>query len=198
MEFLDDMCWTEQHGLPAVDEYPSLPLQSLQANFKDPLKDDINPLLRARYNELLNQANGLTESWYPIRIFGSGAGIIHLPGAAHEMFKWLQRGLLGIERWMEENEYRPEEVRWGGEKQRDVTIAEIVLFQFYEFTKDCYGVALTESTGVMIKDAYGRDVQDTYLRLKVFYESFLTRPSTKRDADMGEIPPQNLVQNMTD
>ncbi|KAJ5633493.1 hypothetical protein N7528_001335 [Penicillium herquei] len=197
MEFLDDMCWTEQHELPPLDGHPSLPLQSFEADFRDSLKDDRNSLLKARHSELLSQANGLTESWNSIRIFGSGAGTIRLPGAAHEMFKWLQRGLLGIERWMEENDYRPEEVRWDGNK-RDITIAEIVLFQFFEFAKDCYGVDMTESTGGMIKDAYGRDVRDTYPRLKLFYDSFLTRPSARRDANMGEMPPQHWVKNMTD
>ncbi|KAJ5724857.1 hypothetical protein N7493_006585 [Penicillium malachiteum] len=99
------------------------------------------------------------------------------------MFKWLQRGRPGSERWME-NEYRPEEVRWDREKKRDVTIAEAVLFQFFEFAQDCYSVDMTESTGGMIKDALDVTCK-IYPRLKLFYESFLTRPSTKRDASMG-------------
>ncbi|KAJ6007941.1 hypothetical protein N7540_011917 [Penicillium herquei] len=87
---------------------------------------------------------------------------------------------MGIERWMEENKYCPQEVRWDGEKKRNITVAEIILFQFLKFTKDCYGV----------------DMQDTYLRLKLFYKSFLTRPSAKRDGNIGEIAPPNWVLNM--
>ncbi|PWY90952.1 hypothetical protein BO70DRAFT_392620 [Aspergillus heteromorphus CBS 117.55] len=82
--------------------------------------------------------------------------------SAHEMFKWLQRGLLSIERWMDENEYSPDDLRWDAGSTRVVTIAEMFLFQFLEFTVDCYGVDVTQlSSDKTSKDVYGRDVCET-------------------------------------
>lgn len=198
MEFLDEACLFGRNGFPTINKLPVLPINSLKLASGEGLTDEVAALYRSRHTELLSMANGLTEGWNPVRTFGSGAGPIRLPEAAHEMFKWVQRGLLGIERWMNENDYRPEELRWDSENKRDVTIAEIVLFQFFEFTKDCYGVDMTESTGKQIKDAYGRDVVEAYPKLKLFYESFLTRPSARRDPDAGEVPNEKWIKVMTD
>jgi hypothetical protein len=52
-----------------------------------------------------------------------------------------------------------------------VTMADIVLYQFFEFTVDCYGIDVTElhldSQGE-VKDVYGRLVVYAFPKLKEF------------------------------
>jgi hypothetical protein len=78
----------------------------------------------------------------------------------------------------------------------NVGIAEIVLYQFLEFTKDCYGVNMTQGSGQTVKDVYGRDVVERYTKIGEFYEAFKTRDSAKRNAEAGEVPAGAVLKRM--
>lgn len=198
MEFLDELCLSGRYGFPKMASPSYLPVNAIQASSgNEPSEDDIM-LSRAKHSELLTLAAGLTDGWNPVRAFGSGAGPQRFPQAANYMFQWVRRGEMAVERWMAENEYQAADLQWNGGSRRPATIAEIVLFQFFEFTRDCYGVDMTESTGEQSKDVYGRDVTDSYPNLKLFYESFLSRPSSLRDAANGEVPSEGVLKNMMD
>jgi hypothetical protein len=75
-------------------------------------------------------------------------------------------------------------------------LAEIVLYQFLEFTNDCYGRDMTQGSVQKVKDVYGREVVDTYPKLAEFYEAFKTRDSARRDRAAGEEPPESALKNM--
>jgi len=78
------------------------------------------------------------------------------------------------------------------------TIAEIILYQFLDFTKDCYDVDMTKGSGETVKDVYGNEVVQKYEKLAEFYELFAKRESTRRDADAGEAPPEAYYKKMSD
>ncbi|KAL2851092.1 hypothetical protein BJY01DRAFT_261124 [Aspergillus pseudoustus] len=214
MEFLEEACNTGRYGFPKLPHPLTLPITVNGIPGSTAEEDDKQAASRAlrlaRHSELLSLASGLTDSWNPIRTFGSGAGTMRIPVAAKEMLGWTRRNLLAIEKWFEENGYDSAGLRWasdddigssaeqGGQERRQVTIAEIVLFQFFDFTKDCYGIDMTLSSGKTVTDVYGREVLESYPRLKKFYEQFLTRPSAKRHADLGEVPHEGWVRSMTD
>jgi hypothetical protein len=103
----------------------------------------------------LSLADQLTECWNPVRTFGIGAGTMSIPAAAKEMLKWVHRPLVTIEElWVDRDfAYLKDPTAAKGP-----TMAEIVLYQFLEFTKDCYGVDMTMGSGATKKDAYGREV----------------------------------------
>ncbi|KAL3490100.1 hypothetical protein BJX62DRAFT_252155 [Aspergillus germanicus] len=213
MEFLEDACSTGRWGFPKLPQPPTstLPINtpSLGESTSDStvngaVKQKIPPLLAARHAELLSLASGLTDSWNPIRTFGSGTGTMRIPAAAKEMLGWTRRSLLAIENWFKENEYSSADLRWVGngdeqhEGKRQATIAEIVLFQFFDFTHDCYGIDMTQSSGKKVTDVYGREVLESYPRLESFYKDFSTRPSARRYAELGDVPHESWVKSMTD
>ncbi|KAL2869040.1 uncharacterized protein BJX67DRAFT_348655 [Aspergillus lucknowensis] len=217
MEFLEEACNTGRWGFPKLSQPPILTLPinklSLEESISDSTvakdnKQEIPPLLAARHGELLSLASGLTDSWNPIRIFGSGTGTMRIPAAAKEMLGWTRRNLLAIENWFEENGYSSADLRWDedgngpGDKPREgkrqATIAEIVLFQFFDFTHDCYGIDMTRSAGRKVTDVYGREVLEYYPRLESFYKDFLTRPSARRYVDLGDVPHERWIKSMTD
>ncbi|CEN59331.1 hypothetical protein ASPCAL01783 [Aspergillus calidoustus] len=217
MEFLEDACNTGRWGFPKLPQPPILALSITTPSLNDGISDanldggdkqGVSPLLAARHGELLSLASGLTDSWNPIRTFGSGTGTMRIPAAAKEMLGWTRRSLLAIENWFEENGYSSAGLRWderensnGNERhagKRQATIAEIVLFQFFDFTHDCYGIDMTRSSGKKVTDVYGREVLESYPRLESFYKDFLTRPSARRYAELGDVPHENWVKSMTD
>ncbi|KAL3444110.1 hypothetical protein BJX65DRAFT_283993 [Aspergillus insuetus] len=211
MEFLEDACNTGRRGFPKLPQPPTLTLPIATPLLEDSTvdgadKQEIPPLLSARHGELLSLASGLTDSWNPIRTFGSGTGTMRIPAAAKEMLGWTRRSLLAIENWFEENGYSSAGLRWDEnddsdekrEGKRQATIAEIVLFQFFDFTHDCYGIDMTWSSGKKVTDVYGREVLESYPRLEGFYKDFSTRPSARRYAELGDVPHESWVKSMTD
>ncbi|KAL2794809.1 hypothetical protein BJX66DRAFT_303187 [Aspergillus keveii] len=217
MEFLEDACNTGRWGFPMFPQPPTLTLPITIPSLEDSISDstvkgtdkqEIPPLLAAKHGELLSLASGLTDSWNPIRTFGSGTGTMRIHEAAKEMLGWTRRSLLAIENWFEENGYSSADPRWEENKngngdephsgKRQATIAEIVLFQFFDFTHDCYGIDMTRSSGKKVTDVYGREVLESYPRLESFYKDFLTRPSARRDAELGDVPHESWVKSMTD
>ncbi|KAJ5833537.1 hypothetical protein N7474_001848 [Penicillium riverlandense] len=194
MEFIEETCLAGRHGFPKIPPISILPLK-MPVQFGD---DDAAAICRAKHSELLSLAVSLTEGWNPIRIFGSGTGTMRVPDAAREMLQWLKRGLLSVERWMDENEYSPDSLIWEASGSRKATIAEIVLFQFFEFTKDCYGIDMTLSSGKQTLDVYGREVVEAYPQLNRFYEVFLSRPSARRNPELGEVPHADWIKKMTE
>ncbi|PYH93989.1 hypothetical protein BO71DRAFT_242563 [Aspergillus ellipticus CBS 707.79] len=197
MEFIEETCIAARYGFPKMSPI-TIPYAASTESEND---DESVVLYRARHSELLSLAASLTEGWNSIRTFGSGAGTMRIPDAAREMLQWVHRGLASVERWMEENGCSSVGLLWDdatGSGARKVTIAEVVLFQFFEFTKDCYGVDMTLSSGKQTLDVYGREIVQAYPRLKEFNEAFLTRPSARRDPELGEVPHEKWVKLMTD
>ncbi|RDW61833.1 uncharacterized protein DSM5745_10505 [Aspergillus mulundensis] len=210
MEFLEEACNAGRYGFPKLDAPLALPLNEPlpSAGTTGGIAGDTEAdaasraLLAARHSELLSLANGLTETWNPVRTFGSGTGTMRIPTAAKEMLGWTRRGLLAVENWFEENRYdgglRYDDDGNPGKRQRQATIAEIVLFQFLEFTDYCYGVDMTRSSGKTVVDVYGREVVEDFPRLRRFYEEFATRPSVRRCAEVGDVPHERWVGMMRD
>jgi hypothetical protein len=63
--------------------------------------------------------------------------------------------------------------------------AEIVLYQFLEFTKDCYGA-----------DVHRREEVERYTKIAEFYDAFKTRDSARRDPEAGEVPTEATPYRM--
>ena len=77
-----------------------------------------------------------------------------------------------------------------------VTLADIFLYQFLEFTKDCYGVDMTIGSGEKVQDVYGREVVEKFPKLAEFFDAFSSRDSAGRDAEKGEVPSEVPRRNM--
>jgi hypothetical protein len=77
-----------------------------------------------------------------------------------------------------------------------VTMADIVLYQFLEFTKDCYGVDMTIGSCETVRDVYGREVVERFPKLMEFYETFNTRDSAIRYTDRGEVASEGPMKAM--
>lgn len=60
-----------------------------------------------------------------------------------------------------------------------------MLYQFLEFTVDCYGVNKTQGSGEKVRDVYGRDVLERYSKLVEFYNTLKTLNSVVRDVEQG-------------
>lgn len=147
---------------------------------------------RARNNGLLDLGDECTTAWNPIRTFGSGAGTMSIPAASKEMTRWLHRTLAAIENWFQDAEMSSHTARG------ETTIAEIVLYQFLEFTKDYYGKDMSLGTGEsVVKDVYGRDAVQQFPRLHEFYNAFSRRDSARRDPAVGEVPSEEVLAKMT-
>ena len=164
INYLEDLCDDGADGYPQS----TYPMRGLGA------------LGRARQTELLALADECTIAWNPVRIFGTGAGTMALPAASEEMLRWIQRSLATIEGWWCDRDFS--ELRKGG--NYSPTIAEIVLFQFLEFTKDCYGRDMTQGSGSQLRDVYDRVVVESYPKLGEFFAAFKTRDSACRDGPM--------------
>lgn len=149
-------------------------------------------LSRARNTEILGMADELLVAWNPVRMFGTGAGTMSLPAAAKEMLRWVHRGLWTVEGYLRDVEFS--HLKEGG---RGPSIAEIVLFQFLEFVDDCYGVDLTLGSGEMVKDVYGRMVEQKYEKLREFYMIFKKRDSARREEILGEVPGEKTKNAMS-
>jgi glutathione S-transferase len=116
------------------------------------------------------------------------------PQGAKEMLRWVRRSLMAIDTVWSESE------RDMSLLSRDVfghvTIADIVLYQFLEFTKDCYGVDMTIGSGEIVRDVYGREVVEEFPKLREFYAAYKTRSSAIRHADKGEVASEIPLKNM--
>jgi glutathione S-transferase len=176
MSFLDELCEEGSHGF-------RLSKGSMRGT---------DPLSRARNMELLALADECTANWNPVRIFGTGAGTISIPAAAKEMIRWVHRPLAIIESWWKDRDFSSLHQGQGGH----VTIAEVVLYQFLEFTKDCYGVDMSHGSGHTVKDVYGREVVERYTKIAEFYDAFKTRDSARRNAEAGEVPAEATLHKM--
>ncbi|CZR68725.1 uncharacterized protein PAC_18624 [Phialocephala subalpina] len=141
MNYLDELCDSGSAGFPKSKN-------SMRG-------DDI--LSRARNTEILGMAEELLVAWNPVRMFGTGAGSIHLPAASKEMLRWVHRGLWTVGTYLKDTDFSHLE-----EEGRGPSTAETVLYQFLEFVGDCYGVDLTLGSGGMVKDVYGRMVEEKY------------------------------------
>ena len=56
---------------------------------------------------------------------------------------------------------------------------------------------MTIGSGEKVVDVYGREVVQTYPRLKKFYEDFKSRPSARRIEESGDVPSDQWVKLMT-
>ncbi|KAL4789967.1 hypothetical protein BDV19DRAFT_373280 [Aspergillus venezuelensis] len=227
MQFLEEACLSGRYGFPKLPGPVTLPIRnpaigdiSVSEHTHDDGYDDdgaeaasfARSLDSVRHSELLALASSLTDAWNPIRTFGSGTGSMRIPDAAKEMLGWLHRNLLGIEKWLEEHEYDSlglnvnvnagqadnKDNKDKGKESRQATVAEIILYQFLDFTYDCYGVDMTMGSGEKVIDVYGREVVQEYPRLKKFYGDFKTRPSARRVEESGDVPSEQWVKLMTD
>ena len=141
LNFLDELCDMGQLGFP-------------QSPYSKRRSVDY-ALQRARITEIRTLAEECLVSWNPVRIFGTAAGVspqLRNAEASKEMARWTKRTLTTIERWWNEEGRDVDSLREGGDGQ--VTIADIVLYQFIEFIRDCYGVDLLVGTGEKYEDVY--------------------------------------------
>lgn len=177
MNYLDELCDSGQHGFP-----PSpYPMRGADA------------LARARETALLGWADECTIAWNPVRTFGTGAGTMSIPEASKEMLRWVRRPLGSIEGLWRDRDFSSLQQGGGGQGP---TIAEIVLYQFLEFTMDCYGKDMTRGSAEVVKDVYGRDVVESFPKLGEFYAAFKTRDSARRDPRAGEVASEAVLKKM--
>ncbi|KFX92758.1 hypothetical protein O988_07136 [Pseudogymnoascus sp. VKM F-3808] len=146
----------------------------------------------ARQTALLALADECTIAWNPVRTFGTDAGTMSIPEASKEMIRWVRRPLGTIEGLFKGRDFSS--LRQGG--TQGPTIAEIVLYQFLEFTIDCYGKDMTQGSSEVVKDVYGRDVVEAFPKLGEFYAAFKTRDSAKRDPTTGEVASEAVLKKM--
>lgn len=166
INLLEEFCEKKQYGFSS----PTGPLMPT------------NALEKARATEILILAEELTVGWNPVRMFGTNAGTISFPDGAKEMLRWERRALLAIEMYLSERSHSSRA------SSEPVSIAKIVLYQFLEFVKDCYGVDMTIGSGETVEDVYGGDVKEEFPRLREFYLAFAKRESVKRHLEGGEMP----------
>ncbi|KAH6672486.1 hypothetical protein B0J14DRAFT_668802 [Halenospora varia] len=150
---------------------------------------------KAREAELLALADQLTETWNPVRTFGTKATTFPhpIPEAAKEMLKWVYRPLYTIESWWNEENRTFEHLKDGG---GGPSVGEIVLYQFLEFVRDCYGVNLIGGSGDE-KDVYGRERGGRTLgKIGEFFELFGKRESVRRDPEKSEVASEMVLSAM--
>lgn len=135
-----------------------------------------NPLSRARNLELYALADELTTNWNPVRTFGSGAGNMSIPVAPKKVIQMGPPTVGNGPELVEGARLLIPEPR----PRRPYDDWEILLYQFLEFIKDCYGVDMTQGPGQTIKDVYGRDVVERYTKIAEFYNAFKTRHTARR------------------
>lgn len=136
-----------------------------------------DPLERAKIAEIQTLAEELTIGWNLVRTFGTNAGPFHDAAAAKEMLRWVRRTMLAVESYHAES---GRDLILLSENHYPVTFADIVLYQFLEFTLgkindqkaelrphadlsliasiDCYAVDMTTGSGQMEMDVCNREV----------------------------------------
>lgn len=176
ISYLEDACAARFPGFPP--ESPTFHGSDMQS--------------RARISEALSVANDLTSSWNPVRMFGTKAGTMAYPEGSKEMLRWVRRLCMAAERQLAEHGKH----RFNNSGDGPVTIADIALFQFLEFTNDCYGVNMALGSGKIVNDVYGREVKEEFSHLMTFFKAFSARPSAKRIESLGEVPPKSAFKNM--
>ena len=129
-----------------------------------------------------------------MRTFGTNAGTMSFPQGSKEMLRWVRRSLMAIETALSES--GRDMALLSKDVFGHVTIADVVLYQFLEFTKDCYGVDMTVGSGEMVRDVYGREVVEEFPMLREFYAAFKMRGSAVRFAEKGEVASQTVLKNM--
>lgn len=183
LNFLDELCDEGKWGFPR-SPYP------VRGSPDDALE-------RARITEIRTLAEECLAGWNPVRMFGSGAGVKELQNAAasKEMAKWTKRSLTTIEWWWTEEDRDLESLTEAGTGK--VTMADIVLYQFLEFIRTCYGVDLLVGGGDKYKDMYGREQEQSFVRLKVFMAAMDSRKSVLRSTEDKEVPGPKPLAIMT-
>ncbi|KAF2481610.1 hypothetical protein BDY17DRAFT_325134 [Neohortaea acidophila] len=179
MHFLEEVCEKRVYG------FGDAALRSLAGT---------TLVQRVEINEVLSLAEQCTGDWNPVRTFGTKAGTMSYPAGSKEMLRWVRRSLMTIEKWWQAAERDMSLLRQGVDGH--VTLADIVLYQFLEFTRDCYGVDMTLGSGEKVRDVYGREVVETFPKLREFFEAFGTRESARRIVDEGDVPPEWALKNM--
>ncbi|PON25171.1 hypothetical protein TGAM01_v205857 [Trichoderma gamsii] len=155
-------------------------------------------LEHAHINGVIALADECTTQWNAIRLFSTGAGPFPLPDASNEMLRWVRRSLMTIEAAYNDRDLAPliQSETDESATNNSVNLPDVVLYQFLEFTVDCYGVDMTQRSGKVVKDVYGRDVLEKFPKLVEFYNAFKTRISVIRDAEQGEVPPSTVLEKM--
>jgi len=177
MNYIDELCDGGLEGFP-------LSSHSMRG---------ANILERARVTGVLGLADECMTLWNPVRTFGTGVGSMPIPAASKEMLRWVRRSLMAIEScWKDRTDISS--LRQGGDGR--VNMGDIVLYQFLEFTVDCYGVDMTHGSGEIVKDVYGREVREEFPKLSEFYGTFKTRDSVVRDVLAGEVPSPQVLEKM--
>ncbi|KAF2095669.1 hypothetical protein NA57DRAFT_79382 [Rhizodiscina lignyota] len=175
--YLEGLCTAGAYGFPQ-----SRPMRPLAA---------ADPLTRARYEESLRLADELLPTWNPVRLFGTGLGPLKLPSAAYESLRWTHRQLAAVEAQLSRSGQYWESLK---DEETAVTIADVVLYQFCEFTKEVYGVDVTTGGIDKEKDVYGRDAVKGYPNLRAFYEAFGERGSAQLYEEKGEVATQRVKE----
>jgi glutathione S-transferase len=177
MNYIDELCDGGLEGFP-------LSIHSMRG---------ANIVERAHVTEVLALADECNTLWNPVRSFGTAVGPMVIPAASKEMLRWVRRSLMAIETcWKDRTDISS--LRRGGDGR--VNMADIVLYQFLEFTDDCYGVDMTRGSGERVTDVYGREVLEAFPRLSEFYEAFKTRDSAVRDVLAGEVASPQVLEKM--
>lgn len=91
-------------------------------------------LERARLREITTLAEELIVTWDPVRTFATGAGTIAFPEGAREMYKCVQRTLAVVNKLLAAQE---RDLAQLASDDSAVSIGDVVLFQFLEFTHYC-------------------------------------------------------------
>ncbi len=178
MEFLDELCDAGSHSFPK-SQYCLRGATALD---------------RARVSEVITVAAELDGNWNAVRLFGTGAGPVSIPVAAKESLRWVKRSLDLLNQWWADRDMSVIRKDSGGQ----ITMADIVIYQFLDFIRTCYGKDLTIGSGERTKDVYGREVEEKYDKLKEFFDAFETRDSARRVQDWGEMPGEASRKVMTD
>jgi glutathione S-transferase len=176
INYIEELCTTGAYGFPKADHCMA----------------GATPLERAHVTDVLAQADECMGNWNAVRLFGTGAGPMSIPAASKESLRWVRRALLAVETWWKERDVSA--LKQGGVGK--VLISDIVMYEFLEFVSMDYGKDLTVGSGQIVKDPYGRDVQESFDKLKEFFQTFGGRDSVKR-VESYEWPsegPKNAMQ----
>ncbi|KAL7895875.1 hypothetical protein HDV63DRAFT_406108 [Trichoderma sp. SZMC 28014] len=157
---------------------------------------------RSRYSMSVNGVIALADEcstqWNTIHLFGTGAGPFSLPDASNEMLRYVRCSLMTIEEAYKDRDMTPliQSEGDGSATGSSVNLADIVLYQFLEFTVGCYVVDMTLGSGKIVKDVYGRDILEKFPKLIESYNAFKTRKSVVGDFEQGEVPSPAVLEKM--